>query len=214
MLKKRWSCRCQRLGLVSLAYLWQRDQSELLEEMIQSGLESILIKVASIGLESSHLNQSLGQMQPKLEALVSQILWVIDKLAYSGLTRWLTRYSTPDSVFMFVAKVVNMRPSPSTVQFLNLRSICEWMYWDIWSWISIFCGGLRLFFSVGNVVAKKANPNSRSSWELTNGSSGLSKIVFSYLVTQDRHRGNRGSQDPPSFGPWLTDNIGSFDPSK
>lgn len=25
---------CQRLGLVSLAYLWLRDQSELLEEMI------------------------------------------------------------------------------------------------------------------------------------------------------------------------------------
>ncbi|KAG0145194.1 hypothetical protein CROQUDRAFT_64181 [Cronartium quercuum f. sp. fusiforme G11] len=62
----------QRLGLVPLAYLWQRDQSELLQEMVQSGLESILIKVASIGLEPKHLGKSLSQMQHKLEELNSK----------------------------------------------------------------------------------------------------------------------------------------------
>ena len=40
---------CQRLGLTSLAYLWRRDQSELLKEMIDSGVSAILIKVASMG---------------------------------------------------------------------------------------------------------------------------------------------------------------------
>eukprot|EP00960_Hanusia_phi_P057160 763480-Hanusia_phi.AAC.1 len=41
---------CMRLGLVSLAYLWQSDQKELLDDMIASDIEAILIKVACIGL--------------------------------------------------------------------------------------------------------------------------------------------------------------------
>lgn len=41
--------RCQRLGLTSLAYLWRRDQEELLKEMIDSQLTAVLIKVASLG---------------------------------------------------------------------------------------------------------------------------------------------------------------------
>lgn len=47
---------CARLGLVSLAYLWQMDQDALLQSMIEFEMESILIKVASIGsfLNSSH----------------------------------------------------------------------------------------------------------------------------------------------------------------
>ena len=41
--------RCQRLGLTSLALLWRREQSELLEEMISSGVSAVLVKVACIG---------------------------------------------------------------------------------------------------------------------------------------------------------------------
>lgn len=41
---------CSRLGLSSLAYLWRRDQTELLGEMISSGVEAILIKVAAMDL--------------------------------------------------------------------------------------------------------------------------------------------------------------------
>lgn len=37
--------RCQRLGLVSLAYLWRRNQKELLQEMIINGVDAIIIKV-------------------------------------------------------------------------------------------------------------------------------------------------------------------------
>jgi diphthine-ammonia ligase len=43
---------CVRLGLTSLAYLWQRDQKELLEEIIQADLTAIVIKVAAVGLSS------------------------------------------------------------------------------------------------------------------------------------------------------------------
>eukprot|EP00088_Acartia_fossae_P038541 TRINITY_DN3998_c0_g1_i2.p1 TRINITY_DN3998_c0_g1~~TRINITY_DN3998_c0_g1_i2.p1 ORF type:complete len:542 (-),score=83.49 TRINITY_DN3998_c0_g1_i2:214-1839(-) len=57
---------CLRLNLTPLAYLWRRNQSELLNEMIRCGLESVLIKVACLGLNSSHLGQTLQQMEPTL----------------------------------------------------------------------------------------------------------------------------------------------------
>ncbi|KAF8974945.1 ATP binding domain 4 [Entomortierella lignicola] len=53
---------CARLGLVTLAYLWQRDQEELLNEMAQAGVNAILIKIAAIGLKTQHLGQSIGDM--------------------------------------------------------------------------------------------------------------------------------------------------------
>jgi diphthine-ammonia ligase len=40
---------CVRLGLTCLAFLWQRDQKELLAEMIANGLIAVVIKVAAIG---------------------------------------------------------------------------------------------------------------------------------------------------------------------
>lgn len=58
--------RCTRLGLISLAYLWNRDQKELLKEMIESQIEAILIKVAAIGLDVRHLGKSLSTLYPYL----------------------------------------------------------------------------------------------------------------------------------------------------
>jgi len=49
---------CLRLGLTPLAYLWQRDQSELLEEMVMVGMESVLVKVACMGLDERHLGKT------------------------------------------------------------------------------------------------------------------------------------------------------------
>ncbi|KAH7916170.1 hypothetical protein BJ138DRAFT_1169482 [Hygrophoropsis aurantiaca] len=57
---------CRRLALTPLCYLWQRNQGELLSEMIEAGLEAILIKVAGIGLTEKHLGKTLSQMQPTL----------------------------------------------------------------------------------------------------------------------------------------------------
>jgi len=37
------------LNLKVLAYLWRREQQELLSEMIDSGMEAILIKTAALG---------------------------------------------------------------------------------------------------------------------------------------------------------------------
>lgn len=63
---------CNRLGLTSLSYLWQRDQAELMQEMCKSGLEAILIKVAAIGLKDKHLGLTLQQAYPILSDLNSK----------------------------------------------------------------------------------------------------------------------------------------------
>lgn len=63
---------CRRLGLTPLCYLWQRDQRELLSEMIEAGMDCILIKVAGIGLTTKHLGKTLAQMQPMLQKLNDQ----------------------------------------------------------------------------------------------------------------------------------------------
>ena len=42
--------------------------------MIAVGVQSILIKVAGIGLTQSHLGKTLVQMQPTLVNLVSQFI--------------------------------------------------------------------------------------------------------------------------------------------
>jgi diphthine-ammonia ligase len=49
-----------------LAYLWRRNQAELLQEMIDCGVNAILIKVAALGLQAEHLGNNLEQMQPHL----------------------------------------------------------------------------------------------------------------------------------------------------
>ncbi|EGW33219.1 uncharacterized protein SPAPADRAFT_60556, partial [Spathaspora passalidarum NRRL Y-27907] len=41
---------CERLGLTSLTYLWQRGQDELMREMCVAQMDARIIKVAAIGL--------------------------------------------------------------------------------------------------------------------------------------------------------------------
>ncbi|CUS07071.1 unnamed protein product [Tuber aestivum] len=41
---------CERLGLISLAYLWQREQAEILADMEAVGLDARIVKVAAVGL--------------------------------------------------------------------------------------------------------------------------------------------------------------------
>lgn len=61
---------CARLGLKLLSPLWGRDQSELLQEMIDYPIDAILIKVAGMGLvPDKHLGQSLPQMIEHLDKL-------------------------------------------------------------------------------------------------------------------------------------------------
>ena len=60
---------CKRLNLESLAYLWDRDQSELLNDMINDGMNSVLIKICAYGLKEQDLFKSIKELQPKLEKL-------------------------------------------------------------------------------------------------------------------------------------------------
>lgn len=58
---------CDRLGMTSLAYLWERNQPDLLQEMINSEIHAILIKVACLGLKpDKHLGKTLTEMKPYL----------------------------------------------------------------------------------------------------------------------------------------------------
>ncbi|CAH1792462.1 unnamed protein product [Owenia fusiformis] len=58
---------CIRLGLTSLAYLWQRDQKELLNEMICCDIDAIILKVATLGLTpDEHLGISIRQIYPHM----------------------------------------------------------------------------------------------------------------------------------------------------
>ncbi|CAD6935957.1 unnamed protein product [Tilletia controversa] len=57
------------LQLTPLTYLWQRSQDDLLAEMVDAGVNAVLIKVAGIGLDERDLGKSLAQMQPKLRKL-------------------------------------------------------------------------------------------------------------------------------------------------
>ncbi|XP_014239939.1 diphthine--ammonia ligase [Cimex lectularius] len=58
---------CARLGLVTLAYLWRRDQGELLQEMINTHIDAIVIKVAALGLDpAKHLGLKISEIQPHL----------------------------------------------------------------------------------------------------------------------------------------------------
>lgn len=60
---------CQRLGLTCLAFLWERSQGELLDEIIASGTDARLIKVAAHGLGKQHLGKSLAELKPQLARL-------------------------------------------------------------------------------------------------------------------------------------------------
>eukprot|EP01138_Halocafeteria_seosinensis_P007592 gb/GECG01007760.1/.p1 GENE.gb/GECG01007760.1/~~gb/GECG01007760.1/.p1 ORF type:complete len:243 (+),score=19.52 gb/GECG01007760.1/:1-729(+) len=67
---------CERLGLISLAFLWQREQQSLLNDMVQDGMQSILVKVASMGLRVSFLGKTLGELQSQFLELVCGLIWV------------------------------------------------------------------------------------------------------------------------------------------
>lgn len=110
--------RCERLGLVSLAYLWQRDQKELLQEMTEVPIDAVLIKVrartskpddpfdcptrislthasnaqvAALGLDPyKHLGKSITALRPLLFRLV---LPTLSLSLYPTLRSCVTRMS-------------------------------------------------------------------------------------------------------------------------
>ena len=64
---------CERLQLQSLAFLWQYDQGQLLQDMVDYGLHAVLVKVCSTGLlPHKHLGKSLAELRPLFARLHAQ----------------------------------------------------------------------------------------------------------------------------------------------
>jgi diphthine-ammonia ligase len=64
---------CARLGLLALAFLWQREQSALLDEMLdQQSIDAVIIKTAAIGLGKAQLGRPLSQVRDTLRKLARQ----------------------------------------------------------------------------------------------------------------------------------------------
>lgn len=123
--------RCQRLSLVPLCYLWQRDQEQLLAEMIEAGMEAILIKVAGIGLTTKHLGKTLLQMQPTLKRLVKLVLvfpriilltWCLEWFI------WVTYMRRRWRIWNSNARLFNIQEANTAVRNLpNLEThLCRW----------------------------------------------------------------------------------------
>lgn len=69
--KSRVASICERLNLTMLAYLWEREQDQLLQDMIDNNFRAILIKVACMGLTKQHVGMSISEMQPHLRKIHS-----------------------------------------------------------------------------------------------------------------------------------------------
>lgn len=46
----------------SLTYLWNADQASLFDEIISSGIEAVVVKVAALGLSKEHLGKTLSDV--------------------------------------------------------------------------------------------------------------------------------------------------------
>lgn len=62
-------CARPHIALTPLAWLWQRPESVLVDEMIANGLHAVLVKVAGLGLAVEDVGKSLGEMRTKLGRL-------------------------------------------------------------------------------------------------------------------------------------------------
>lgn len=71
-----------RLGLKVLSYLWEKNQINLVKEMINIGIEAIVIKTATMGLTKKHLGQSIKSLLPTLLSLHNQ--WNINVAGEGG----------------------------------------------------------------------------------------------------------------------------------
>ena len=86
---------CKRLNLEMLAYLWNMDQSELLDEMLANKIEAIIIKVAALGwcIQMNHilvLFQYLLKFHSTLLFLFSNQWYLFYVSVYDIRSEWTT----------------------------------------------------------------------------------------------------------------------------
>lgn len=117
---------CHRLGLTALAYLWKRPQLELVEEMIECGLKAILIKVATLGLDGTHLGLTLDKALPALQHLHQSI--GINVAGEGGEYETLTLDSPMHKKELVVEETVQIRTSDDDscgALFIHVKSCCS-----------------------------------------------------------------------------------------
>jgi hypothetical protein len=119
--------RCQRHRVKCLAYLWQRDQTQLLDEMAKAGMESIIIKVAGAGLRLRHLGLNVAgdQMRNELQLLVSVFFFSIRTYCCYTNDYAVNRMTSLDCTR--VEKVGSTRLSRSTVRSSRSASMCKFL---------------------------------------------------------------------------------------
>lgn len=113
-----------RTGLISLAPLWRCNQPALLDRMIDAGIDAVLIKVAGIGLNESHLGKTLAEMRPtllKLEALYGSHVCG-EGGEYETFVRWMPGFRA--SLHFDRVKVVSHSHDPvAPVSYLCLEQV-------------------------------------------------------------------------------------------
>ena len=60
---------CQRLGLFSLAYLWNKEQGPLLDQMIKSNINAEIVKICAMGLKQAHLGKTISELRDYFNSL-------------------------------------------------------------------------------------------------------------------------------------------------
>lgn len=103
---------CARLGLTAIAYLWQRDQMELLDEMKEAGMDARIIKVAGAGLGVKHLNQNVAG-----DGMIGELTRLVRCTLLPCWRMLMLAHSTPASACILAAREASTRPLPSTVRF-------------------------------------------------------------------------------------------------
>jgi diphthine-ammonia ligase len=71
--KKRVENCCDRLGLVSMAPLWEMPQDRVLDLVEEKGLEAILVKTAFVGLDERHLGKLTSDLRPVFRKLRDEL---------------------------------------------------------------------------------------------------------------------------------------------
>ncbi|KAI5783274.1 hypothetical protein FPQ18DRAFT_238094, partial [Pyronema domesticum] len=75
---------CSRLGLRSLAYLWQMQQEEVLRQVSRLGLEARIVKVASLGLDERWLWEQLGDAKTQRKLGMLKEKWGLNPAGEGG----------------------------------------------------------------------------------------------------------------------------------
>ena len=70
------------LRLTSLAPLWQREQRGLLREMVEKGMQAVLVKVASMGLDASFVGKTIAEVEGRLKEVGER--WAVNECGEGG----------------------------------------------------------------------------------------------------------------------------------